>query len=288
MSLPKELKNKLLSFQRNEITEHHIYRKLGEMGGANKELFSRLSREELNHYKIWRKYTGEDVAPDRWKIFKTLLFAKLFGVTFATKLMERGEEMAQSAYEELSPFIPEASSIRQEEEEHEAELLKNIDEERLKYVDSMVLGLNDALVELLGTLAGLTFALKYTRLIGLAGSVTGIAAALSMMSSEYLSKKAEKTSTSPIIAAVYTGIAYFITLLLLVLPFFLFSQWFVALGFSIVGSLVLLFAFTFFLSVVEDVPLSKRFLEMTAIGLSVAGLSFFIGYLLKALLNVEI
>lgn len=40
-----------------------------------------------------------------------------------------------------------------------------LDEERLQYVGSMVLGLNDALVELTGSLAGFTFALQNTRLI---------------------------------------------------------------------------------------------------------------------------
>lgn len=288
MSLPSKLQKRVLCFQRNEITEHYIYEKLGEMSEANKELFTRLSQDELRHYRIWRRYTSKDVAPDKWKYFKTFLFARLFGVTFATKLMERGEERAQIAYEEMHPFIPESFDIRDEEEKHEAELLRSIDEERLRYIDSMVLGLNDALVELLGTLAGLTLALRQTKLIGLAGSVTGIAAALSMMSSEYLSKKAEKTSTSPLRAAVYTGIAYFITLIILVLPFFLFSQWFISLAFSILGSMLLLLFFTFFLSVVEEIPLQKRFSEMAIIGLGVAGLSFCIGFLLKIFLNIEV
>jgi len=288
VSLPNEFKKRILSFQKNEITEHNIYGRLAEIDKANSQIFASLSADELRHYGIWRRYTDEDVAPNRWKMFKTLLFAKIFGVTFATKLMERGEDSAQSAYEEMVPFAPEASSIRDEEEVHEKELLRIIDEERLRYVDSMVLGLNDALVELLGTLAGLALALQKTKLIGLAGSVTGIAAALSMMSSEYLSKKAEKTSTNPLRAAIYTGIVYFITLLILVLPFFLFSQWYVSLGFSVVGSMLFLLLFTFFLSVVEEVSLRKKFSEMATIGLGVACLSFFIGYLLKVLLNVEV
>lgn len=39
--------------------------------------------------------------------------------------------------------------------------------------------LNDALVEILGTLAGLTFALQNTKLVALAGVIAGIAGALS-------------------------------------------------------------------------------------------------------------
>ena len=48
---------------------------------------------------------------------------------------------------------------------------------------SVVLGLNDELVEFTGALAGFTLALSDHRLIALTGSITGIAAALSMASS---------------------------------------------------------------------------------------------------------
>ena len=67
-----------------------------------------------------------------------------------------------------------------------------IQEERLEYVGSIVLGLNDALVELTGALAGYTFAFQNTRLIALTGLITGIAASLSMASSEFLAHRAEE------------------------------------------------------------------------------------------------
>ena len=46
-----------------------------------------------------------------------------------------------------------------DERRHEEELYGMLDEERLHYVGAMVLGLNDALVELTGAIAGVTFAL---------------------------------------------------------------------------------------------------------------------------------
>lgn len=73
--------------------------------------------------------------------------------------MENGEAGAGIMYEQLAAEIPEAQEIAQEEREHEAMLIDMLDEERLQYVGSMVLDLNDALVELTGTLAGLSFAL---------------------------------------------------------------------------------------------------------------------------------
>jgi hypothetical protein len=44
--------------------------------------------------------------------------------------------------------------------------------------------------------------------------------------------------------------------------------------------------FVYYLSVAKDIPFRKRFWEMTLISVSVAALSFGIGYLVKILLNV--
>ena len=65
-----------------------------------------------------------------------------------------------------------------------------LEEELLNYVGSMILGLNDALVELTGALTGFTFAFRDTKLIALSGLITGISASLSMSASEYLSHRA--------------------------------------------------------------------------------------------------
>ena len=58
----------------------------------------------------------------------------------------------------------------------------------------MVLGLNDALVEFTGALAGYTFALQNTLLVAMTGLITGVAASLSMATSEYLSTKSEENA----------------------------------------------------------------------------------------------
>ena len=94
------------------------------------------------------------------------------------------------------------------EENHEKELIALVDEERLKYVGSVVLGLNDALVEFTGTLAGLTFAIQNTQIIAVAGLIMGVAASLSMGASEYLSHGVLMgDQPDPVKASVYTGFA---------------------------------------------------------------------------------
>lgn len=94
--------------------------------------------------------------------------------------MERGEEAAQVGYAMLLDSIPEVDAIVRDVNEHANALIDLLDEERLGYVGSIVLGLNDALLALSGAVAGLTFALQNTRLVALAGLISGVAAALSM------------------------------------------------------------------------------------------------------------
>ena len=236
-----------------------------------------------------KKYSQQDVKPDRFKIWKYFLIAKFLGLTFGVKLMEKGEENAQVVYENISPVIPEAMDIKNEEDNHENQLIALIDEERLKYVGSMVLGLNDALVELTGALAGLTLALQNTRLVATAGLITGIAASLSMAASEYLSTKSEEEGTkSPIKASIYTGIAYVFTVVFLIFPFLIFSNIFLCLGISLFNAILIIFIFTFYISIAKDVSFKKRFLEMAMISLGIATLSFFIGLFIRNALQIEI
>ena len=180
--LSKESIKQIVEFQKNEITEYHIYKKLASVvkHEKNSETLDKIADEELRHYNFWLKHSGIEVKPNRWQIFYFVWIARLFGITFGIKLMERGENQAQLSYDEFGSVIPEARKVKEDEERHENELTNMIEEERLEYVGSIVLGLNDALVELTGALAGFTFAMQNTRLIALAGLITGIAATLSM------------------------------------------------------------------------------------------------------------
>ena len=211
----------LENFQRAEITEHHIYSRLARVikSPENAKILQQIADDELRHYNGWKKYSGRDVKPDWFKMWFYYLISRILGFTFGIKLMERGEEAAQKNYAQISSKIPEAEKFMHDEDVHEEQLIGMLDEERLRYAGSVVLGLNDALVELTGALAGLTLALQNGKLIALSGLITGIAASLSMAASEYLSTRSEKTDKNPVRAAVYTGIAYIITVTLLVLPY---------------------------------------------------------------------
>ena len=277
--------------QQNELTESVIYEKIAKFakGEENKATLRRLAAEEAAHYNIWHKYTGIDMKPQRAKVFKYTFIARLLGFTFAVKLMERGEKGAQDKYEKLVEEVPESVSIRHQEEEHEAALLNMLDEESLQYVGSMVLGLNDALVELAGSLAGFTFALQNTRLVALSGLIVGISATFSMASSEFLSAKSEGRSDA-LKSCSYTGIAYLITVILLILPYLLFdpAQCVPALVCMLVIIVAIIASFTYYTSVAKDQPFKSRFLEMSIISISVAVLSFIVGILAKKFLGIDL
>jgi VIT1/CCC1 family predicted Fe2+/Mn2+ transporter len=288
--LDREVEKLILDAGRSEITEHFIYEKLVESmkDTRNREVLKRISSDELKHYEFWRKYTRKELKPSKFTIWKYFLISKIFGVTFGVKLMERGEGKAQLNYERISEFVPDAKEIVEDEEEHERQLTSLIDEERLRYVSSMVLGLNDALVEFTGALAGYTFALQNTRLVAMTGLITGAAASLSMATSEYLSTKSEGNTKNPIRAAAYCGIAYVLTVLFLVSPYLLLTNVYACLSLTIVAAVIVIFLFTFYISVAKEIPFKKRFLEMTAISLGIAGLTFIIGFFIRIFLNVEV
>lgn len=221
-------------------------------------------------------------------VLKHLFLSRIFGLTFTIKLLERKERYAQEIYEDIARKLPKANWVINDEKEHEERLIGIIKEEKLEYTGSMILGLNDALVELTGTLAGLTFAFQNSKIVGLAGLITGIAASLSMASSEYLSKKSEISNKSPFKASIYTGATYMLTVSLLIFPFFIFNQAFLSLGITLFNAVMVILVFTYFLSVVRELPFRRRFLEMASISLGVAGASFAIGMALRFLLGVDV
>lgn len=286
----EEIKKIIKQMQKNEITEYYIYTRIARRlkNERDREILKKIATQEKAHAEIWGKYTGVKVKPSKIKIFFYRLLSALLGYTFTLKILERGEDKAQKNYSVLIGEIPEAEKIIKEESEHEHELISMLNEERLNYVGSIVLGLNDALVELSGALAGLSFALSDSRIISLTGLITGIAASLSMAASEYLSAKAEGRE-NPLKSALYTGVAYIITVGILILPFILFADnRRLALGVMLFSVIFIIFVSNFYISVAKDLSFKKRFFQMSAISLGVALISFAIGLLVKGAFGIDV
>ena len=290
MELSAHLNQQLLSYQRNEITEYHIYSRLARANKSdhNRQILEKIAGDELKHYQTLKTYTGQEVRPNQLGLWFYYLVSRIFGFTFGIKLMERGEENAQVNYEQYRGVIQDIDVFIHDEEAHEEALIGLLDEESLRYAGSMVLGLNDALVELTGALAGLTLALQNTQLIALSGLITGIAAALSMSASEYLSTRSEETEKHPVKASLYTGTAYIMTVAVLILPYLIFENYYVCLALTLVGAVSIIAVFNYYISVAKDQPFRQRFFEMAGLSLGVATLSFVLGYFIRTALGVEV
>jgi len=291
MPLDTNTRKTLLALQKAEATDHQVYARMAkfEKHDAHADVLQRIADDELEHYRVWAGYTGAEPKANRLKVAFLSLCMVLLGYTFVLRLMERGEVRTAAAYTRLNDAAPELIAIIAQEEEHEEMLIDLLDEERLQYVGAIVLGLNDALVELTGCLAGLTLAFSNTRMIALSGIVTGIAATLSMAASNYLAEKADGNPQA-LRASAYTGLAYLATVVVLVSPYLAFGndEYLLALAVMLVGVIVILMAFNFYISVAQKKPFWSNFGHMAAISLGVAAISFVIGLAAKALLGVEV
>jgi VIT1/CCC1 family predicted Fe2+/Mn2+ transporter len=275
--------------QKDEVDSSLVYQRLAErIGGPNGEVLARFSRDEARHALAWQAYTQQSFKPRKLRVGWILFLARVLGFTFIVKFFEKGEFEATKAYKELESEIPDAAKIRADEERHEKALMGMLDEERLKFVGAMVLGMNDALVELTGALAGFAFAMRDGKIVALAGLITGVSATLSMMASSYLSAKAEGDPAAKK-SALYTGAMYLGTVALMVAPFLILpsDQVFVALALMF-GIVVLIIAsFNFYISVAKDLHFKERFWEMFLICVGVCVVSFGIGQVAKSLLGVD-
>lgn len=160
---------------------------------------------------------------------------------------------------------------------------------RKHLASAVVLGLNDAIVEITGSLAGLTFALASAKLIGISGLVIGIAAALSMMASEFLSEQEDgEDGKESRYLAYLTGLTYISVVILLVIPYFMFSNVWYALLAMLLVAIGMIFFYSFHMAKLKEGSLGKRFWKMTIISMSVAFISFIIGYLLEAIFGIRV
>ena len=280
--------------QQDELVGMEVYGRLAKLveDPHNAKILKQIAEDEKRHANIFKKYTGKALKVSKLRVLFYVLVSRIFGLTFGVKLQERNKVAAQKKYTQILNAIPEMKEVIETEEKHEAELINLINKEKLSYMSSVILGLNDALVELTGALAGFTLSIQNSKIIALMGLITGISASLSLSASEYLSIKSEadpeEAQQRAVKSALYTGIAYILTVIALVIPYFLIVNYVASLIVTIVIAITIIFVFNFYISVANDYNFKRRFIEMAVISIGVATLSFIIGYLVKTFLGFKI
>jgi VIT1/CCC1 family predicted Fe2+/Mn2+ transporter len=285
-----ELRKALIQ-QQNEINDHAVYSALAlkQKEDKNKEIFQKIAKEEKYHYEFWVKITNQELKPQKYIVFWYIFLVSILGTSFALKSLEKREAGAEEFYKELFDIYPESKKIYKQEEEHEFQLIDMLNDTKLVYAGAVVLGMNDALVELTGTLSGIAFAFEKTLIVGITGLIMGIAASLSMAGSAYLEAKENPSDTiEPFVYSLYTGVSYILTTVLLVAPFFIFDSMAYALVIMFAFALLAILSYNYYISVAKDLDFMTRVLQMSAITFGVAIISFLIGYIVKTYFGIEI
>ena len=290
MTNEKNLK-KALKQQQNEINDYTIYKALAlfQKDEKNKKIFEKIAKDEKSHYDFWVKITNKQLHPQNLIVWWYIFLVKIFGTSFALKSLERRENGAEEFYKELFEIYPESKKIYEQETQHELELIDMLNDKKLLYAGAIVLGMNDALVELTGTLSGLAFAFDKSLTVGLTGLIMGIAASLSMAGSAYFEAKENPSEEiNPLIYSLYTGVSYILTTAILVIPFFIFDLIIESLILMFICAFLAIVSYNFYISVAKNLSFTKRVLQMSAITFGVALISFGIGYLVKYYFGIEI
>lgn len=277
MAYSKETQRLLLRIQQSEMTEAAAYHAMASSikDGHNRETLGKIADEIAAQAHALEKFTDALPQPDNRKVRRYARMARVFGFTFAAKLMDKRKVKVEHHAKKLLDEVPEVERLEADEHDRDEKLFDLLSEKRLSYVGAMILGMNDAIVEITGTLAGLTLAMQNTRLIALSGLITGVAATLSMAASEYLAERSDGKGDAAK-SGLMTGGAYFITVVILLLPYLILDDkmYLLAMGIMLAFVILILAAFNFYTSVARDVPFGKNFGQMCAISLGVAALSF--------------
>ena len=281
--------NLLKDLQQDEINSYEIYKRLSKRKKTkhNSQILNHISEDELSHFNSFYALTNISLKEQKFKIIFYYYITVIFGLTFGIKLMKRNGKKKQLQYKQISEKFPKILEIITDKNNHENELIDLLNDEMLIYVSSIVLGLNDALVELTGALAGFTFSLKNPNLIASAGIIVGLSAALSMAASEYLSQSENNdVIKSAFKASIYTGMSYFVVVIILILPFILLKNFYVLvpLIISLIFAIIVIFFFTYYVSIAKSTKFSKRFVEMVSLSMTVAIITLILGFFANSII----
>ncbi|MFO7612646.1 MAG: rubrerythrin family protein, partial [Clostridia bacterium] len=121
---------RMLADQQDEITAHHLYNRIAGIvkDEKNSLIIRRIAGDEIKHYNRLRALTKKEIKPQKAKIFMFFWLARILGLTFVIKLLEKGEGKAVKAYSKDSGEFKDMLVIIEDEERHEAELIEMIDE----------------------------------------------------------------------------------------------------------------------------------------------------------------
>jgi len=281
----------------DEYTDYLTYKRLSEPRMAKTERFAEilkgLSETEHKHYEFWRKYAPESESNfSSLRINFVLLLRLLFGITFAVRYLDRHEADVIRRYRSVEHLIPSEdrpgfSEMLRDEEEHEREFSQKVETSSVQYISFVVLGLADALVEITGIHAGSLGIYNSTEIAGLAGVVAGAAASLAMSSAAFAQAKQGFTGSARL-SAIYTGVSYFVTAVILATPYFLTRIMVNALSVSLVFAVIILTSITYYSSVISGKRFARDYAEILGIMFGTTAVLYVLGFFIRLAFGITI
>lgn len=280
-------------FARKSLRAYALYLALSESekNPDFKKLLEELAITSKEQFDFWARKSGvrgDMVRVPHIEIIGLRILRFLFGLTLTTKFIIGRKEQRVISYQKY------CRTSRDEENVQAIEIfiarlhaiIDRIQEKRAYFFSNVVLGVNDALIELTGALVGFTFTIVDLRLVSVVGLVTGLSASMSMAASAFLQAR-HQNAGKPLQAAFFTGGSYMVIVLCLIAPFLLFSTTFDALiGMGII-IFFLIALISFCSAVLLEKPYLQQFTEMVLFSLGVSVIAFAIGHWLNSSLHIQ-
>jgi VIT1/CCC1 family predicted Fe2+/Mn2+ transporter len=200
--------NQAVNFYKEEIEAYMLYSYLSkiEKNPETKKNFLKLAEMEKRHANFWEKFLKDRGinTPEQKKrpikLFVYKILRKLLGGKLFVTILEMNEISTTEYYFKFlnEVALSEAernilSKIIEEELEHEKLFSQEKDNISIENIRDFIMGMNDGLVEILGTVTGLSAVYPKSPItVGTAGLVVGVAGALSMAIGAYTSVRSQR------------------------------------------------------------------------------------------------
>lgn len=276
-------------FAERQYRDYSIYKALAKIEPEEsfRAMIEKVTRYEHEDFLFWRGLSQQKkFSVSTFEILYFLFLRKIFGLIFTVKVLQGRARETAARYKKFLSQSTDQDLRRQiermieHEALHESELVAQLKENRVSFLSSIVLGINDGLIELTGALVGFSFALQDQLLIAEAGFITGAAASLSMASSAYMQARYGE-DRDPKKAGMYTGAAYFVVVLALVAPFFVFKEVFISLAAMFGIAFVIINALSLYGAVLLERNFVRQAGELFVASIGVGAVAFAIGMLFR-------
>jgi len=303
----------------DELFDLTLYRSLQRVAPPGLQaILDQLIPIETRHYGFWQEFFGLKIAkldlPRRAKLALLVGLARLFGAPAIHLILEAIEVYGVRKYlavwkqYEGGPLGQAVRGILEDEFKHEDAVVMADSERQMnpQRVRDIFLGLNDGLVEILGAVSGFFGAFANATTVLVAGTMVGVAGALSMGAGAYLagSSEAEVRDTevgrrrflgepdateepadSPRASGVRVGVSYVIGAVVPVLPV-LFGARTLLPSLAVAGGVIVIVSAI--LAFLSGMNVKRRILMNLAIMAAAVAISYLIGLVAQSVWGISV